>query len=202
MGRKRFPHHPGLAILTCITARAWRDRYLAVSFEVDGRENVPGIPGAFATRNFTYLVRGPCRQTSRHMWHDVAISKHRADDNVRHVLFEVSVDSSDSASTFAYQMTSLKMADEIPQNLVVPLCTDLQSLLEAHSSLFHLSSRVFEVFFEAVVGRIGGVQGGLTGFIVGLSFSDICVCVDLLHLLCNLSDNTEIQIQRCYWLTM
>ena len=25
----------------------------------DGGENVPGIPGACATRNFTYLVRGP-----------------------------------------------------------------------------------------------------------------------------------------------
>ena len=29
------------------------------SFEVGGGENVPGIPGACATRNFTYLVRGP-----------------------------------------------------------------------------------------------------------------------------------------------
>ena len=26
----------------------------------DGGENVPGIPGACATRNFAYLVRGPC----------------------------------------------------------------------------------------------------------------------------------------------
>ena len=31
---------------------------VAVSFEVGGGENVPGIPGACATRNFTYLVRG------------------------------------------------------------------------------------------------------------------------------------------------
>ena len=51
---------------TCITARAsctwrdaWRDRKLAVSFEVGGKENVPCIPGACATRKFTYLVRGP-----------------------------------------------------------------------------------------------------------------------------------------------
>ena len=29
-----------------------------VSFEVGGRENVPGIPGACATHNFAYLVRG------------------------------------------------------------------------------------------------------------------------------------------------
>ena len=38
---------------------ACRDRWLAVSFGVGGGENVPGIPGACATRNFTYLVRGP-----------------------------------------------------------------------------------------------------------------------------------------------
>ena len=36
-------------------------RELMVSVEVDGGENVPGIPGACATRNFTYLVRGPWR---------------------------------------------------------------------------------------------------------------------------------------------
>ena len=66
-----FPSHRGLAIPTCITARAWRtcraacrDRLLAVSFEVDGGENVPGIPDACATHNFTYLVRGPLLQMS------------------------------------------------------------------------------------------------------------------------------------------
>ena len=64
--RERFPHHRGLTIPTCITARAWRmrrdayrDRYLAVSFEVVGGKNVPGIPCTCATRNFAYLVRGP-----------------------------------------------------------------------------------------------------------------------------------------------
>ena len=38
---------------------ACRDRWLPVSFEV-GEENVPGIPGVWATRKFTYLERGPC----------------------------------------------------------------------------------------------------------------------------------------------
>ena len=64
--RERFPRHRGLAILTCITARAWgtcrdacRDRQLALSFEVGGGQNVQGSPGACASRNFTYLVRGP-----------------------------------------------------------------------------------------------------------------------------------------------
>ena len=30
-----------------------------VCIEVGGAENVPGIPGAYATRNFAYLARGP-----------------------------------------------------------------------------------------------------------------------------------------------
>ena len=67
--RERFPRHRGLAIQTCITARAWRtghdawrDRYLTFAFEVGGVENFPGIPAACATRSFAYLVRGPWRQ--------------------------------------------------------------------------------------------------------------------------------------------
>ena len=69
--RERFPCHRGWAIPTCITARAsrtcrdaCRDRYLAVSFEIGGGGNVPGIPGACATCNFTYLVRGPLEEIS------------------------------------------------------------------------------------------------------------------------------------------
>ena len=61
-----FPRHRGLAVPPCITARAsrtcldaCRDRLLAVSFEVGGGENVPGIPRACAIRHFTCLVRGP-----------------------------------------------------------------------------------------------------------------------------------------------
>ena len=64
--QERFPRYRGLAISTCIMALAWRtcrdacrDRLLAVTFGVGGGENVPGIPGACATGNFTYLVRGP-----------------------------------------------------------------------------------------------------------------------------------------------
>ena len=64
--RGYFTCRHGLAIPTCITARArrtcrgaCRDRKPAVSFEVGGGENVPGIPGACATRNFPYLVRSP-----------------------------------------------------------------------------------------------------------------------------------------------
>ena len=60
-----FPRHRGLVIPTCITPRAWRtcrdawrDRYLMVSFEVSDGGNAPGIPGAYANSNFTYLARG------------------------------------------------------------------------------------------------------------------------------------------------
>ena len=49
--------HHARASRTC--RGACQDRYLADSFEVGGGENGPGIPGACATRNFTYLVRGP-----------------------------------------------------------------------------------------------------------------------------------------------
>ena len=48
-----------------------------VSFEVVGRENVPGIPGACANRNFMYLVRGPWG-TSGYKW--IQVSKPRDSD--------------------------------------------------------------------------------------------------------------------------
>ena len=64
--RESFSHHRGLAIPTCITTRAWltcgdacQGCLLTVFLEVGGGENVPGIPGACATRNSTYLVIDP-----------------------------------------------------------------------------------------------------------------------------------------------
>ena len=49
---------------TCVTHVPWyRDRLPAVSFEVGGAESVPGIPGACARRNITYLVRGSWRRS-------------------------------------------------------------------------------------------------------------------------------------------
>ena len=88
--RERFPCHCGLANPTCITTRAsrtcrdaWRDRWLAISFEVGGEENVPSIPSACATHNFSYLVRGPwycvpfsgSRSSAIHH-HDVRVRDH------------------------------------------------------------------------------------------------------------------------------
>ena len=48
---------------TCVTHVPWcmPVSLTSGSFEVGGEENVPGIPGACASRNFTYLVRGPLR---------------------------------------------------------------------------------------------------------------------------------------------
>ena len=64
--RERFPRHrlqreppdsePGIHRGTCVTHVLW---CMSGSLIRGGRENVPSIPGACATHNFTYLVRGP-----------------------------------------------------------------------------------------------------------------------------------------------
>ena len=41
---------------------AWRTCRVACR---SGRKNVPGIPGTCATRNFTYLARGPCEWNTK-----------------------------------------------------------------------------------------------------------------------------------------
>ena len=48
---------PGIHHGTCLTHMPW---YMSGSLTRGDGKNVPGIPGACATRNFTYLVRGPC----------------------------------------------------------------------------------------------------------------------------------------------
>ena len=60
--RERFPHHRLLVIPTCITARAVMHAGIInkrFTLKSMAGENVLGIPDACATRNFTYLVRGP-----------------------------------------------------------------------------------------------------------------------------------------------
>ena len=64
--RERFPRHrlqgkplvidPGMHHGTCVTHVPW---CMSGSLTGGGGENVPGIPGACATRKFTYLVRDP-----------------------------------------------------------------------------------------------------------------------------------------------
>ena len=65
--RERFPRHrlqrkplvndSGMYQGTCVMHVPW---CMSGSLTSGGRENVPGIPGACATRNFAYLARGPC----------------------------------------------------------------------------------------------------------------------------------------------
>ena len=54
--RKPLVSYPGMHRGTCVTHVPW---YMSGSLTHGGGENVPDIPGACATRNFTYLVRGP-----------------------------------------------------------------------------------------------------------------------------------------------
>ena len=62
--RERFPRHRlqrkqylGMHHGTCVTHVPWCMSGLLTR---GGGENVHGIPGACATRNFTYVARGPC----------------------------------------------------------------------------------------------------------------------------------------------
>ena len=66
--RERFPCHrlqrkplvsdPGMHHGMCVTHVLW---CMSGSLNRGGGENVPDIPGASATHNFTYLARGPCQ---------------------------------------------------------------------------------------------------------------------------------------------
>ena len=68
---ERFPRHrlqkkplisdPDMHHGTCITHVPW---CMSGSLTRGGGENDPGIPGACATRNFTYLARGPWKLQS------------------------------------------------------------------------------------------------------------------------------------------
>ena len=54
--RKPLVNDPGMHHGTCVTHVPW---CMSGSLTGGGGENVPGIPGACANRNFTYLTRGP-----------------------------------------------------------------------------------------------------------------------------------------------
>ena len=68
--RERFPRHrlqrkplvsdPCMHHGTCVTHVPW---CMSGILTPGGGENVPGIPGACTTRNFTYLARGPWSRT-------------------------------------------------------------------------------------------------------------------------------------------
>ena len=71
--RKRFPCHRverkptvsdhGMHHGMCMTHVPW---WMPISLIRGGGKNVPGIPGAYATRNFTYMATDPCRNTTPH----------------------------------------------------------------------------------------------------------------------------------------
>ena len=62
LGRKPLVSDPGMHHGTCVTHVPW---CMSGSLTRCGGDNVPGIPGACATRNITYLVRSPCRQNAQ-----------------------------------------------------------------------------------------------------------------------------------------
>ena len=55
--RKLLVSDPGMHHGTCVTHVPWWMSGWLIS---GGVENIPSIPSACATRNFTYLARGPC----------------------------------------------------------------------------------------------------------------------------------------------
>ena len=54
--RKPLDRESGMHHGTCVTQAQW---CMSRSLTCGGGENVPGIPGACATHNFTYMARGP-----------------------------------------------------------------------------------------------------------------------------------------------
>ena len=55
--KRKWPaRNPDMRHSTCVTHVSW---CMPGSLTRAGGENVPGIPGAIATHNFTYLARGP-----------------------------------------------------------------------------------------------------------------------------------------------
>ena len=78
--RKPLVSGPGMQHGTCVMHVPW---CMSGSVTRGGGENVPGIPGACATLNFSYLVRGPwnelesrCQQRQRGPWSYICIYLH------------------------------------------------------------------------------------------------------------------------------
>ena len=79
--RERFPHNwlhrkplvsdPSTHHGTFVTHVPW---CMSGSLTHDARENIPGIPGACAHRNFTYLARGPWSYVSFTLGHRYEVS--------------------------------------------------------------------------------------------------------------------------------
>ena len=70
--RKPLVSDPGMHHGTCVTHVPW---WMSGSLTSGGGGNVPGIPGACATRNVTYLARGPLP------WYHVGVMTFSITDN-------------------------------------------------------------------------------------------------------------------------
>ena len=64
--REPLANDPGMHHGTCFKRVSW---CVSGSLPFNGGGNVPGIPGACATRHFAYLVRGPCSAPIAYIWH-------------------------------------------------------------------------------------------------------------------------------------
>ena len=73
--------YPGMHHGTCVTHVPW---CMSGSLTSGGGENVPGIPGACATFNFTYLARGPWTdvcfgELSHYRFHNASVDMRQLD---------------------------------------------------------------------------------------------------------------------------
>ena len=95
--RKRFPRHrlqmkplisnPAMHHGTYVTHVPWCMSGLLTH---GGGKNVPRIPGACTTRNFTYLVRGPSKEFFLNTNISIAFGKHMLDTMGRKMYEKVS----------------------------------------------------------------------------------------------------------------
>ena len=109
--RERFPRYrlqkkllvsdPGLHHGTCVKHVPW-----CMSGSLNRGENVPRIPGAFATRDFTYLVRGPWfgAESANIIVMDTVLSRFKFNGNSAWIWTAV-VNSSPASAAYMRQQT-------------------------------------------------------------------------------------------------
>ena len=84
--RERFPDHR-LQRKPLVSDPGINHGCMSGSLTRSGEENVPGIPGTCAARNFTYVVRGPCGAWPR-CWKRLLVGEivpfHKSQDTLLH----------------------------------------------------------------------------------------------------------------------
>ena len=84
--RKPLVSDTGMHHGTCVTHVPW---CMSGSLTRRGRENVPGIPGACTTRNFTYLVRVPLALGLRFLNAAIGVIGAQIRDCIAHEIWEL-----------------------------------------------------------------------------------------------------------------